>query len=98
MKKYPIEVRNADDSVVEVIQKVLRAESIGNFNPVFCTYKGHRRCLVQSEDGFIDDPFRRSEESLKKLFIKPRRKDGKIVATWAVKDLTSTVPSAKVSS
>ena len=79
--KHNIEVRNGDNSVVTIIQRVLRAEAIGNFNPIFCRYRNKKRCLVESEDGFIDDPFRRSEESLKTLFIRPRDKDGKVVAT-----------------
>ena len=82
MKKHSVEVRNGDGSVVTTIQRVLRAEAIGNFNPVFCRYNNKKRCLVESEDGFVDDPFRCSEESLKKLFIRPRRKTGQIVATW----------------
>ena len=54
---------------VETIKRVLRAEQIGNFNPVFCTYKG-KRCLVQSDEGDLSDPFRRTEEHLKTLYIK----------------------------
>ena len=90
MKKLIIEVRNGDQTLLERIQRVVRAESIGNFNPLFCTYKGHKRCLIESEDGFVDDPFRRSEDTLKKLFIRPRGKNGAVVSTWDEKDLTST--------
>lgn len=83
--KHNIEVRSGDNSVVTTIQRVLRAEAIGNFNPIFCRYRNKKRCLVESEDGMIDNPLRRSEESLKTLFIRPRGKDGKVVAIW---DLT----------
>ena len=82
MKKHSVEVRNGDGSVVTTIQRVLRAEAIGNFNPVFCRYNNKKRCLVESEDGFIDDPFRRSNESLKKLFIRPRGDKGQVIPTW----------------
>lgn len=54
--------------VVETIQRTLRAEAIGNFNPIFCTYQGKDR-LVQSDEGDVSDPFRASEEYLKTLFI-----------------------------
>ena len=86
MKKHIVEVRNGDGSLVEKIAVTLRAEAIGNFNPVFCTYKNDKRCLVESEDGMIDDPFRRSEESLKRLFIRPRGKDGRVVENWNFKN------------
>ncbi len=55
--------------VVETIQRKLRAEQIGNFNPLFCTYKG-KRTLVHSDEGDISDPFRRQESYLQTLFIK----------------------------
>ena len=54
---------------VETIERVLHAEQIGNFNPVFCTYKG-KQCLVSSDEGDLSDPFRRTEEYLKVLYIK----------------------------
>jgi len=54
---------------VETIKRELRAEQIGNFNPIFCTYKG-KRCLVSSDEGDLSDPFRRTEEYLKVLYIK----------------------------
>jgi hypothetical protein len=55
--------------VVETVKLVLRAEQIGNFNPVFCTYKG-KRTLVHSDEGDLSDPFRRTEEYTKCLYIK----------------------------
>ncbi len=55
--------------VVETIQRKLRAEQIGNFNPLLCTYKG-KRTLVHSDEGDISDPFRRQESYLQTLFIK----------------------------
>ena len=81
-KKFAVQVRNGDKSLVETIQVALRGECIGNFNPVFCTYKGRKR-LVESEASHLDDPFRsREEDHVGKLFIRPRGEDGKVVATW----------------
>lgn len=54
--------------VKETINRVLRAGAIGNFNPIFCTYKG-KQYLVSSEEGDLSDPFRATEEYLKTLFI-----------------------------
>jgi hypothetical protein len=74
MKKQTIEVKRGCDffgeggEVVEVIKRTLRAECIGNFNPIFCTYKG-KRTLVKSKAGDISDPFRREESYLASLFI-----------------------------
>ncbi len=53
---------------VETISRKLRAESIGNFNPIFCTYHKKER-LVQSRIGDLSDPFRRTHEYLEDLFI-----------------------------
>ena len=54
---------------IESIRRVLRAEAIGNFNPIFCTYKGEKRNLVQSRHGDLSDPFRREESYLNSLYI-----------------------------
>lgn len=54
--------------VVETITRKCWAESIGNFNPIFCRYK-NKRTLVHSDDGDLSDPFRREEGYLKTLFI-----------------------------
>jgi hypothetical protein len=54
--------------LIEVIKRKVWAEAIGNFNPVFCRYKG-KRCLVQSEQGDLSDPFRREESYLSSLYI-----------------------------
>ncbi len=56
-------------TVVETIARVLRAEAIGNFNPLFCTYKGNRRVLVHSDVGDLSDPFRRDDSYAQTLFI-----------------------------
>ncbi len=53
---------------VETISRKLRAESIGNFNPIFCTYHKKER-LVQSGIGDLSDPFRRTQQYLEDLFI-----------------------------
>jgi hypothetical protein len=74
MKRYNIEVRKRGVKylepgiIVEVVQRVLRAESIGNFNPVFCIYKGVR-ILVHSFSGDLSDPFRATAEYLNHLYI-----------------------------
>ena len=54
---------------IETISRILRAESIGNFCPLFCTYKGNNRCLVQSDAGDVSDPFRREESYAASFFI-----------------------------
>jgi hypothetical protein len=66
-KKYRIKVKRGGQ-VIEEVQRVLWAEAIGNFNPLFCRYKG-KRTLVQSEEGNISDPFRRRESYLTSLYI-----------------------------
>lgn len=67
--KYTIKVYDAKNNLVGTVKRVLRGEMIGNFNPVFCTYKG-KKMLVQSEEGDLSDPFRRDEAYLQTLFIK----------------------------
>jgi len=66
-KKEQIEVRHKD-KVVAIINRVLKAEMMGNFNPIFCTYKGKER-LVKSEEGDLSDPFRREESYRTSLYI-----------------------------
>ena len=78
MKKQSIQVRqysaglnhfhSKEFIVLEIINRVLRSECIGNFNPAFCTYKG-TRTLVHSEQGDLSDPFRRDPSYLNTLFI-----------------------------
>ena len=53
---------------VKNIQRVIWAEQIGNFNPIFCRYQG-KRCLVRSREGDLSDPFRREGNYLDTLFI-----------------------------
>jgi hypothetical protein len=73
-KKYKIEVRlkgkryGEPGELIEIIQRAPWCEAIGNFNPMFCRYKGKRE-LVQSLAGDISDPFRRDETYLKTLYI-----------------------------
>ena len=71
--KHTIQVRekkevNDPGRVITTIKRVLTAEAIGNFNPIFCRYKG-KKCLVSSLDGDLSDPFRRDVEYLKTLYI-----------------------------
>lgn len=67
--KYQVQVRKTDGTVVETVNVALRAEAIGNFNPIFCTYKGDDRHLVKSDEGDLSDPFRRTEQHLDTLHI-----------------------------
>ena len=53
----------------ETVKRVLRAEQIGNFNPLFCTYRGNNRVLVQSQEGDLSDPFRREESYAQSFYI-----------------------------
>jgi hypothetical protein len=84
-KRYSIEVRSGDGSLVETIRVPVRVEAIGNFAPLFCTYPGVKtRCLVQSDEPHLDDPMRCVEtDHVGKLFITPSNRDGKPVPTWA---------------
>lgn len=50
------------------IKRQLRGRVWGNFNPIFCTYKG-KEYLVQSTHGDLSDPFRRTEDYLTGLYI-----------------------------
>jgi len=74
MIKQSIEVRargeryNEPGELIETIKRKVWAEAIGNFNPLFCTYKGKRE-LVNSRAGDISDPFRRDETYLETLYI-----------------------------
>ena len=54
--------------VVETVKLACRSEAIGNFNPIFCRYKG-KRTLVHSDAGDLSDPLRRDETYLETLFI-----------------------------
>jgi len=54
--------------LIETVNSPLHAEQCGNFNPIFCTYKGKRH-LVHSDEGDLSDPFRRDESYAKSLFI-----------------------------
>lgn len=73
-KTFPIQVRRyrPDDTfeTIKTINRVLYAEQIGNFNPVFCRYDNNKRCLVYSDAGDVSDPFRREEGYSKSFFIK----------------------------
>lgn len=54
---------------VETVSRTLRAEQIGNFNPIFCRYAGNNRVLVHSDSGDLSDPFRREASYANCLFI-----------------------------
>ena len=74
MNKLSIEVRTkakeymGSGCLLKVIKRKPWLECIGNFNPMFCRYKG-RRTLVHSQEGDLSDPFRREESYLKSLYI-----------------------------
>ena len=71
MKKHTIQVRKQVAPgmvIIKDIRRVLRAEAIGNFNPIFCTYQG-ARYLVKSDEGDLSDPFRRDDSYLASLYI-----------------------------
>ncbi len=73
-KKYDIVVlKNADfwgehGETVKTIKRILKGESIGNYNPMFTVYEG-KKYLVKSGEGDLSDPFRRKESYAKTLFI-----------------------------
>jgi hypothetical protein len=82
-KKYNVQVRNGDGTVIETIKVTIRCEAIGNFAPLFCTYKNDKRCLIESDELHLDDPLRCNEsDHINNMFIRPRGKDGYVVATW----------------
>ncbi len=58
-------------TVVETIERAIRSEMIGNFNPFFCDYNG-RRELLHSDAGDLSDPFRREQSYAESLFIVPK--------------------------
>jgi hypothetical protein len=55
--------------IIDTIRRVLRAEAIGNFNPLFCRYANNPRVLVHSDAGDLSDPFRRTAAYAETLFI-----------------------------
>jgi hypothetical protein len=56
-------------TVAETIRRTLRAECIGNFNPLFCRFAGDPRVVVHSDAGDGSDPFRRDASYLETLWI-----------------------------
>ena len=86
VKKYSIQVREYAPgmnhhrtdkfNVREVIKRKPQAQQIGNFNPLFCQYKG-RRVLIHSDEGDLSDPFRREESYAKRFFIEVWSEGGK---------------------
>ena len=81
-RKCAIRVRDGDGNIVKIVCRVLRSEAVGNFSPVFCTYLGRKR-LVESTLGDLSDPFRRTEEYLSNLFIRPRNGKGELTDSWS---------------
>ncbi len=79
-KKHQIEVREYRNGtskysikpefvIVEVINRVIFAEQIGNFNPIFCRYRNNPRKQISSDMGDVSDPFRVSPDYANHLFI-----------------------------
>jgi hypothetical protein len=52
----------------KTIRRKLYLKAIGNFNPAFCRYSG-KAFQVHSDQGDLSDPFRRTKDHLKTLFI-----------------------------
>lgn len=78
-KKHQIQVRRYTEGdhyiggkfeIVETITRKPWAENIGNFNPLFCRYKGERY-QIHSDAGDVSDPFRREESYAESFFIVP---------------------------
>ena len=67
-QKQNIRVCGSAGELIEIIKRVIHAEQSGNFNPIFCTYKGAKK-LVKSEHGDLSDPFRRTADYLTSLYI-----------------------------
>jgi hypothetical protein len=77
-RKYKIQVRryppgsthHSTDKfdLVETVERSLWGEQVGNFNPLFCQYKGERM-LVFSDEGDLSDPFRREKSYENNLFV-----------------------------
>lgn len=73
-KQYRINVHSKGEKFgepgkfLEGILRVLRAEEMGNFNPIYCTYKD-KKVLVSSREGDLSDPFRRDTSYLESLYI-----------------------------
>jgi hypothetical protein len=69
MNKHTIEVIfKPTGKAIKTIKRALRAEQIGNFCPLFCTYLG-KQMLVKSKEGDLSDPFRRDDSYAKTLYI-----------------------------
>jgi hypothetical protein len=87
-QRYTIQVRqyhtDGTFTLTATIQRKPWAEQIGNFNPLFCRYQG-RRCLIESDEGDVSDPFRREESYANSFYIQPRDGQGKRVITEPVK-------------
>jgi len=54
--------------IVGNIDRKIKSEMVGNFNPIYCTYH-YKKYLVESTLGDLSDPFRRNGEYLKHLYI-----------------------------
>jgi hypothetical protein len=76
-KRYAILVRDYKGKSVHTsepveqidrVHRVITAQQIGNFNPLFCRYKG-QQFLVHSDAGDASDPFRRTEAYARTFFI-----------------------------
>ena len=89
-KKWPIAVhlkgeRGSPGEYLTTIYRVLRGKAIGNFNPMFCTFEG-KSCLVESWKGDLSDPFRRTDDYLKELFITVDEAPERMKELWLQKN------------
>lgn len=67
MKKYLIRVVGSEGKTISISRKIY-AKQIGNFNPIFCRFRG-KTYLVKSDAGDTSDPFRREESYSTSFFI-----------------------------
>lgn len=76
MKKYDIEVRKpitlmeTPAQLCHTIKRVLIVKQVGNFNPLYCRYKG-KLYPVKSVKGDVSDLFRRDETYLTGELARP---------------------------
>lgn len=65
-----------------MIEREITCKPCGNFVPLFCMYLGKTR-LIESDALHLDDPMRCVEgDHDRKLFIRPRDQDGRVVESW----------------
>ena len=75
MNKQLIYVRNKQTGkTVNIIKRVIKFESVGNFCPGYARYNG-KQFLVKSDHGDLSDPFRANKTYLTSLYIEEEQHD-----------------------